>query len=46
MLCSHLPPVIIPEVSPEVSSLERVVERVRDAVSSTERHNTAAPNFR
>ena len=46
VLCSHLPPVIIPEASPEVSSLERVVERVRDAVSSTERHNTAAPNFR
>ena len=46
MLCSHLPPVIIPVASPEVSSLERVVERVRDAVSSTERHAIAAPYYR
>ena len=46
VLCSQHPPVIIPVASPEVSSLELLVERVRDAVSSTERHNTAAPNFR
>ena len=42
VLCSQHSPVIIPMVSLEVSSLE-LVERVRDAVSSTERHNIAAP---
>ena len=46
VLCSQHPPVIIPEASPEVSSLEMSVELVRGAVSSTEWHNTAAPNFR
>ena len=46
VLCSQHPPVIIPEVSPEVSSLETLVELVRGAVSSTERHNIAAPLFR
>ena len=38
-------PVIIPVASPEVSSLEMSVELVRGAVSSTEQHNTAAPNL-
>ena len=42
VLCSLLSPVIIPVASPEVSSLEQVVERVRDAVSSTERHTNTA----
>ena len=46
VLCIRQSPVIIPEASPEVSSLETSVELVRGAVSSTERHNTAAPNFR
>ena len=46
VLCSQQHPVIIPEASPEVSSLETLVELVRGAVSSTERHNIAAPNFR
>ena len=35
----------MPVASPEVSSLEQVVERVRDAISSTEQHtNTALLN--
>ena len=46
VLCSQHSPVIIPVASPEVSSLETSVELVRGAVSSTERHSTAAPNFR
>ena len=46
VLCSHPLSVIIPEASPEVSSLETLVELVRGAVSSTERHNIAAPLFR
>ena len=43
VLCSLQSPVIIPVASPEVSSLELLVERVRDAVSSTERHTNTAP---
>ena len=46
VLCSQHPPVIIPEASPEVSSLETLVELVRGAVSSTEWHAIAAPNYR
>ena len=46
VLCSQHPPWIIPEASPEVYSLETLVELVRGAVSSTERHNIAAPLFR
>ena len=46
MLCSQHSPVIILEVRPLVYSLEMLVERVRDAVSSTERHNIAAPYYR
>ena len=45
MLCNQHPPVIIPEVSPEVSSLETLVERVRDATSSTEQQTIAAPLY-
>ena len=46
MLCSQHSPEIIPEASPEVSSLETLVELVRGAVSSTEQQNNAAPNYR
>ena len=42
VLCSQHSPVIIPVASLEVSSLE-LVERVRDAISSTEQQNIAAP---
>ena len=45
VLCSQHPPVIIPEASPEVSSLETLVERVRDATSSTEQQTIAAPLY-
>ena len=45
VLCSHPQSVIIPEVSPEVYSLMSMVEPVREAISSTERHNIAAPHF-
>ena len=41
VLCSQHSPVIIPVASLEVSSLE-LVERVRDAVSSTEQHTNTA----
>ena len=41
VLCSQHSPVIIPVASPEVSSLE-LVERVRDAISSTEQHTNTA----
>ena len=43
VLCSHPTPVIIPEASPEVYSQMSMVEPVRAAISSTERHNIAAP---
>ena len=46
VLCSQHSPVIILEVRPLVYSLEMLVERVRDAVSSTEWHNIAAPIYR
>ena len=46
VLCSQQHPVIIPVVYLGVYSLGRLVERVRDAVSSTERHAIAAPNYR
>ena len=42
---ANTPQWIIPEASPEVSSLETLVELVRGAVSSTERHNIAAPPY-
>ena len=45
VLCNQHPPVIIPEVSPEVSSLETLVQRVRDATSSTEQQTIAAPLY-
>ena len=45
VLCSQHPPVIIPVASPEVSSLEMLVERVRDATSSTEQQTIAAPLY-
>ena len=43
VLCSQQHPVIIPVVDIVVYSLGRLVERVRDAVSSTERHTNTAP---
>ena len=46
VLCSHPTPVIIPEASPEVYSQMSMVEPVRAAISSTERHNIAAPLYR
>ena len=46
VLCSHPLSVIIPEASPEVYSLMSMVEPVRAAISSTERHNIAAPLYR
>ena len=42
MLCSQQPPVIILEVRPLVYSLEMLVERVREAVSSTEQLTNTA----
>ena len=42
VLCSQQHPVIIPVVYLVVYSLGRLVERVRDAVSSTERHTNTA----
>ena len=45
VLCSHTP-VIIPEVRPEVYSQMSMVEPVRAAISSTERHNIATPLYR
>ena len=45
VLCSQHSPVIIPEASPEVYSLETLVERVRDAISSTEQQTIAAPLY-
>ena len=46
VLCSQQHPVIIPVVYLMVYSLGRLVERVRDAISSTEWHAIAAPNYR
>ena len=42
---ANTPQWIIPEASPEVSSLETLVERVRDATSSTEQQTIAAPLY-
>ena len=46
MLCSQQRTVIIPVEKPEVYSLFLLVEFVRGAVSSTERHNIANQIFR
>ena len=43
---ANTPQWIIPEASPEVYSLETLVELVRGAVSSTEQQTIAAPNYR
>ena len=45
VLCSHPTLVIIPEASPEVYSQMSMVEPVRAAISSTKRHNIAAPLY-
>ena len=42
VLCSHPTPAIIHEASPEVYSQMSMVEPVRAAISSTERHNIAS----
>ena len=46
VLCSQHLLWIITEASPEVYSLETLVELVRGAVSSTEQQTIAAPNYR
>ena len=43
VLCSHPLSVIIPEASPEVYSQMSMVEPVRAAISSTERHTGTSP---
>ena len=45
VLCSHPTPGIIPEASPVVYSQMSMVEPVRAAISSTKRHNIAAPLY-